>query len=97
MGESRIEIEPSELDRLRAIEAAAARFDQAGASVNQMNAEQWRAYTELKAFFHGGIMGAEPKENEYNHLREMIIETVEADLRSNGRIRMALLGLPPQT
>lgn len=53
-GES-ITISRDELSRLRAIEAAAKRFDEAGSQVHQMSRKQWDAYTELKALFHGGV------------------------------------------
>lgn len=47
--------EPAEdVKRLREIESAARRFANAGCVVNQMNAEQWEAYLDLVALFHGG-------------------------------------------
>lgn len=50
-----IVVSRAEFERLQSIENAAKRFDRAGASVNQMSGEQWDAYINLKAFFHGGI------------------------------------------
>jgi hypothetical protein len=54
MEASRIEIDRAELDRLRAIEEAARRFEKAGIMACQMNGEQWAAYIELKMRFANG-------------------------------------------
>lgn len=91
MSEEIARISKSELERLRAIESAVRRFDETGSAVHQMNPKQWQAYTELKALFHGGIEGQ--AESEDNAFRRLVTEIVVADIKANGEIRMALLGM----
>jgi hypothetical protein len=80
-----------EYEQLKQIKQAAKRFDQAGATVHQMGPAQWDAYIQLKALFHGGIEGEDGSSD--GAFRRRVIETVVDDLKANGPIRMALLGL----
>lgn len=104
-----ITIAKSEFDRLQAVESAAKRFDRCGSTANQMSPEQWEAYIDLKALFHGGSrfgsslhdsqqefrkrVDVKAEPIEDSVLRTKITRIIISDIQANGPIRMALLGL----
>lgn len=89
--EPTVSISKSELDRLRAIEHAALRFERADSVVNQMSPAQWAAYIQLKALFHGGIKGE--AETEDQAFRRRVVETVLDELKANGPLRRTIRNL----
>jgi hypothetical protein len=88
-----ITITKSEFDRLQSIESAAKRFDQCGSTANQMSPEQWEAYIDLKALFHGGSRFGSSLHDSQQEFRKRVVDAVIADLRAWGPIREALLGI----
>lgn len=47
----------SELDRLRELERLARKFADAGCNATHMSPVQFELYSQLRGFFHGGIVG----------------------------------------